>query len=112
MSVKKKGLNIIASSSLRSLERDIESGEYITPYLEDQERLIPHIDFTKPKNFVKFGSAKQYYHDSISRIYNTYPYDGSLAEKIEWEIDDYHLQRLKELGLEDEEDVNQYISRI
>ena len=34
------------------------------------------------------------------------------SEKIEWEIDDYHLQRLKELGLEDEEDVNQYISRI
>ena len=34
------------------------------------------------------------------------------TDKIEWEVDDYHLQRLKELGLEDEEDVNQYISRI
>tara|TARA_B100001287_G_scaffold160508_1_gene134926 strand:- start:2316 stop:2933 length:618 start_codon:yes stop_codon:yes gene_type:complete len=36
------------------------------------------------------------------------------SEKIEWEVDDYHLQRLKELGLdtEDENDVNQYISRI
>ena len=34
------------------------------------------------------------------------------TEKIEWEVDDYHLQRLKELGLEDDEDVNQYISRI
>jgi hypothetical protein len=36
------------------------------------------------------------------------------SEKVEWEVDDYHLQRLKELGLsdEDEDDVNQYISRI
>ena len=36
------------------------------------------------------------------------------SEKVEWEVDDYHLQRLKELGLDDadEEEVNQYISRI
>jgi len=35
------------------------------------------------------------------------------SEKVEWEVDDYHLQRLKELGLDDsEDDVNQYISRI
>tara|TARA_A100000172_G_scaffold60874_2_gene40326 strand:- start:560 stop:1171 length:612 start_codon:yes stop_codon:yes gene_type:complete len=34
------------------------------------------------------------------------------TEKVEWEVDDYHLQRLKELGLEDEDEVNQYISRI
>ena len=36
------------------------------------------------------------------------------SEKIEFEVDDYHLQRLKELGLGDDEedDVNQDISRI
>ena len=36
------------------------------------------------------------------------------TDKVEWEVDDYHLQRLRELGLSDEEedDVNQYISRI
>lgn len=34
------------------------------------------------------------------------------SEKIEWEVDDYHLQRLRELGLEDEDEANQYISRI
>jgi hypothetical protein len=36
------------------------------------------------------------------------------TDKIEFEVDDYHLQRLKELGLgdDDEDDVNQYISRI
>jgi len=35
------------------------------------------------------------------------------TDKVEWEVDDYHLQRLKELGLEDDSDnINQYISRI
>ena len=36
------------------------------------------------------------------------------TEKVEWEVDDYHLQRLKELGLDDgdEDEINKYISRI
>jgi len=36
------------------------------------------------------------------------------TDKVEWEVDDYHLQRLKELGLDDadEDEVNKYISRI
>ena len=36
------------------------------------------------------------------------------SEKVEWEVDDYHLQRLKELGLDDadDDDPNQYVSRI
>jgi hypothetical protein len=32
--------------------------------------------------------------------------------KVDWEIDEYHLQRLKELGLEDDEEEFNYISRI
>ena len=33
--------------------------------------------------------------------------------KVEWEVDDYHLQRLKELGLgEDEDDGLDIISRL
>tara|TARA_R110000796_G_scaffold104011_8_gene213550 strand:- start:40 stop:684 length:645 start_codon:yes stop_codon:yes gene_type:complete len=37
------------------------------------------------------------------------------TDKIEWEVNDYHLQRLRELGLgddDDDDDVNKYISRI
>jgi hypothetical protein len=35
------------------------------------------------------------------------------SESVNWEVDDYHLQRLKDLGLDlDEDDINQYISRI
>ena len=39
---------------------------------------------------------------------------NSTTDKVEWEVDDYHLQRLRELGLgdEDDDDINQYISRI
>jgi hypothetical protein len=32
--------------------------------------------------------------------------------KSEWDVDEYHLKRLKELGLDDGSDVDQYISRI
>ena len=32
--------------------------------------------------------------------------------KVDWEIDDYHLQRLKELGLGDDESELDLISRI
>ena len=36
------------------------------------------------------------------------------SEKVEWEVDQYHLDRLKELGLDgvNEDDPNQYVSRI
>ena len=35
------------------------------------------------------------------------------SEKVEWEVDQYHLDRLKELGLDgDDDDVDQYISRV
>jgi hypothetical protein len=35
------------------------------------------------------------------------------TDKVDWEVDQYHLDRLKELGLDgDEDDVDQYISRI
>jgi len=36
------------------------------------------------------------------------------SNAVNFEVDDYHLQRLKELGLgdDDEDDVNQYISRL
>ena len=36
------------------------------------------------------------------------------TENVEFEVDDYHLQRLRELGLDTDEDndTDQYISRI
>ena len=40
-----------------------------------------HIDFSDPANFAHYGSAEEYFKNSIERVYKTYPYDGSLYEK-------------------------------
>ena len=75
---------IITSSSLEDLKRDVESADYIDPYIADQERLAPHVDFGDPANFAAYGSAQEYYKKSLEYIYGEYPYDGSLKEKYEW----------------------------
>ena len=75
---------VVVSSSLKQLAEDAESPEYISEYVEDQNRVEPHIDFSKPENFAKYGSAEEYYSKSLEYIYNEYPYDGSLKERIEW----------------------------
>ena len=43
--------------------------------------------------------------ESSKQLYGT-------SETINFEVDDYHLERLRELGLEDEDETAQYISRI
>lgn len=56
------------------------------PLLDRQSnRAIPNIDFSDPANFVKFGSATQYYKNCIEYINTTYPYDGTKSEKLTWE---------------------------
>lgn len=49
----------------------------------------------------------------IKQIETGTEYSGT-TDTIEFEVDEYHLQRLKELGLgdDDDDDINQYISRI
>lgn len=37
---------------------------------------------------------------------------SNTTDAVNWEVDDYHLQHLRDLGLEDEDDPDQYISRI
>ena len=78
---------VVVSSSLKTLSQDAESPEYIQEYIEKQDRLEPHIDFSDPANFVKYGSAQEYYDKALKHIYGEYPYDGSLKEKIEWRND-------------------------
>ena len=75
-------------SSLKSLDeagREVnESGEYVEEYIKQRNRFIPRVDFSKFENFVSYGSAEKYAEDAIKRIYQTYPYDGSQREKVEW----------------------------
>jgi hypothetical protein len=49
-----------------------------------QEKFIPNIDYSDPANFVKFGSAVEYYKNAINHIATEYPYDGSATEKLKW----------------------------
>jgi len=81
----KQNVKTIQDLNKEDIGKDVESVEYLDTYKEIQKRFIPPTDFKDPKNFVKFGSAESYYTDAIERIYNTYPYDGSLHEKLEWE---------------------------
>jgi len=84
---KENGYKFLSNSSLNSLTSSgIESPEYVKAYLEDRNRFIPLVDYSKPESFARFGSAEKYYYDSITRIYKTYPYDGSKKEKILWEL--------------------------
>ena len=81
----------LASSSLDSLGNQIESADYIRAELENKQRVVPTVDFSRPENFAKYGSAEEYYKTSIERIYKTYPYDGSKKEKIQWSLSSSYL---------------------
>ena len=75
---------IISSASANDIGLEVESAEAIEEEVKNKNRFEPHVDFSKPENFARFGSAEQYYVESIKRIYKTYPYDGSLKEKTQW----------------------------
>ena len=79
-----KSSQVVVSSSLNDLSEDTESPEYISEFVSEQDRVQPNIDFSDQANFSKYGSAQEYYEKSLEYIYDEYPYDGSLKEKIEW----------------------------
>ena len=78
------GSQIVVSSSLKNISDEVESPEYLSEFGKETVRVEPHVDFSKPENFAKYGSAEEYYDKSIKYVYDEYPYDGSLKEKIEW----------------------------
>ena len=71
-------------SSEADIAREVESVPYAYEVQREKDRFIPHVDYSKPENFAKYGSAEEYYKVAIESIYNYYPYDGSLKEKEEW----------------------------
>lgn len=80
-------------SSLSEISEDVESIDYIREKIVDQDLYIPDVDFSEPKNFVKFGSAQKYYVDAIERIYNNFPFDGSLKEKQQFHNSSSYLDK-------------------
>ena len=75
----------------QDIDNQIESFDFMAAVRERNHRFLPLEEFANPKAFARFGSAEKYYEDSISRIYDTYPYDGSLKEKALWELSSSYL---------------------
>ena len=72
---------------------NVESSEYVAAKKDEFEQFIPPIDFVSASNFAKFGSAELYYEKAFERIYNYYPYDGTLAEKTEFHNSSSYLDK-------------------
>ena len=73
---------IVTQSSLEETTSSVESPDLIKEISKRNQTFFPNVNFSDPSNFVHFGSAKEYYEGSIKRIYESYPYDGSEAEKM------------------------------
>ena len=81
---------ILTNATINSVGSEAESQEYVSAYVEDKERYIPTVDFSNPAEFCFYGNCEKYYEDSIKRIYNQYPFDGSSKEKLEfWNSSSY-----------------------
>jgi len=84
-------LKTLKNKSQSDLREDLESSRFIEAHNVRRQRFFPDVDFATASNFARFGLAEEYYDSSIKRIYQTYPYDGSAAEKIEWENESTYL---------------------
>lgn len=87
----KKSLKPLPSKNLEQIKEEIESADLLKNKVIVDNKIIPRIDYTDPKNFSFYGSAKKYYEEALTNIYGYYPFDGSAAEKIKWEADASYL---------------------
>ena len=89
----KKGstYKILKNVTFDDVTKHVESDKYMEEYEKFKNRFIPPIDFGQPEKFARFGSAELYYTDSIRRVYQTYPYDGSNYEKVKWMNDSTYI---------------------
>jgi len=82
---KATAVTALANKNSKQIGGEVESRQYHTQDIIHEKRFIPRIDYSDPKNFARYGSAEEYYAQSIGRILDNYPYDGSLKERIQWE---------------------------
>jgi len=71
-------------STIDDVKQNVESVDYVKEYSIDKFDFVPQLDFQDPANFVKYGSAKDYYVDLVDSVIQAYPYDGSLAERLKY----------------------------
>ena len=82
---RKENRETLTSDAFVTASKDVESQEHIIAKNYEHDRYVPHFDYATASNFAKFGSAELYYETAFKRIYNQYPYDGTLAEKTEFQ---------------------------
>ena len=90
---KKKHSQISKAVPLASASLEAEGSTMLEAKRKEFERFVPPIDFSTASNYAKFGSSELYFENSFKRIYNEYPYDGTLAEKVEFENSSSYLDR-------------------
>jgi len=83
----------ITYENAATASQDVESKDFILTKIKQQDTFQPFIDYATASNFAKFGSALEYYRNSIERIYGEYPYDGSDREKILFELSSSYLDK-------------------
>ena len=81
------------SVTTEELVDQVESSDFVEAKRTQFDEFVPPIDFSTATNFAKFGSAELYYEKSFERIYQYYPYDGTLHEKIEFENSSSYLDK-------------------
>ena len=68
---------VVSAKSLDDLGTEAESAANIIIDRRQAKEFLPPIDFSSASNFAVYGSAEKYYSDSVTRIYQEFPYDGS-----------------------------------
>jgi hypothetical protein len=84
---------IVSLTNKAEASENIESTNYYSAKVKQKGRFEPHVDYSNPLFFSKFGSAEKYYHDAITNIYTYYPFDGSLYERTAWELSASGIQK-------------------
>ena len=91
--------NYLADTNEKEAFTDVESARNASAVALKQNTFLPSINYSKPQNFAKYGSAYLYYKGAMERIADYYPYDGSEAEKNEFynnllDVEKYVLNNL------------------
>ena len=83
----------VSQNSITELTKSVESPALVEAINKRNETFYPNVNFADPSTFVNFGSAEEYYRSSIERVYSSYPYDGSEAEKLEFKNNSTYLDQ-------------------
>ena len=86
-----KKSKIVSTNTVQSASVEVEGVEFVKTKTKERNKFVPPLDFSTASNFAKFGSAKLYYEYGFKRIYQQYPYDGTLAEKQAFEYSGSYL---------------------